>query len=546
MQKSKNTGRKYKFNLRMCKNLSVIDFFLLIIAMLVTVSVFIGALASVLKPERMTQLGDKTFELEELNNKLTDSQLNSKYVIDLQSDNLVVDVEDLALNLRDYNIKLNLDDFENSINFRDSDSDVIVDNTEELKLYTVDDFDEYTYITYANKDMTKFIELAIFSDFPENFDISIFGLSENDLVSISENSSKDEDADAVNHSAGKNAGYSKADEVDKADTNAVDKADTNAVDKADTVGGNSNHSVAKYDADSKLGTSETADNSGYNEICITNTISVKSEDTYMALTNLYNQGYMFISFTGFDNIPEIEKMADVNTPENAVSSRQIMTAEQAEPTPTPTFEDNNRSKTGEFLDNLKSRLEWTRLDTDKDIEIAGLGVFNISDIKDTNTVENSNATENQKKSLFYSSKDGLIRICDSDSSKVYFRIGSITNLNTGANLNKLVETDYPNMYKDINFVSKSEVGYGVMTVMTDAGMYVFKASDEIYSLDEISNMLINWLGITQDSPKLVTSDYVIDELSRVMDNDKIDELEDDLNSSESSYSVENSENTESN
>lgn len=538
MQKSKNTGRKYKFNLRMCKNLSVIDFFLLIIAMLVTISVFISALASVLKPERITQLNDKTFELDELNNKLTDSQLNSKYVIGLQSDNLVVDVEDLALNLRDYNIKLNLDDFENSINFRDHESDVIVDSTEELKLYTVDDFDEYTYITYANQDMTKFIELAIFSDFPENFDISVFGLSESDLVSISENSSKDENADAVNHSAGENAGYSKAVEVDKADTNAVDKADT--------VGGNSNHSVAKYDADSKLGTSETADNSGYNEICITNTISVKSGDTYMALTNLYNQGYMFISFTGFDNVPEIEKIADVNTPENAVSSRQTMTAEQAEPTPTPTIEDNNRSKTGEFLDNLKNRLEWTRLDTDKEIEVAGLGVFNISDIKDTNTVENSNATENQRKSLFYSSKDGLIRICDSDSSKVYFRIGSITNPNTGANLNKLVETDYPNMYKDINFVSKSEVGYGVITVMTDAGMYVFKASDEIYSVDDISNMLINWLGITQDSPKLVTSDYVMDELSRVMDNDKIDELEDDLNSSESSDNVENSENTENN
>lgn len=528
MQKSKNTGRKYKFNLRMCKNLSVIDFFLLIIAMLVTISVFIAALASVLKPERVTQLEDKTFELDELNNKLTDSQLSSKYVIGLQSDNLVVDVEDLALNLRDYNIKLNLDDFENSINFRDSESNVIVDSTEELKLYTVDDFDEYTYITYANQDMTKFIELAIFSDFPENFDISIFGLSDSDLVSISENSSEAEDADAVNHSAGKNAGYSKADTVDK----------------DDTVGGNSNHSVAKYDANSKSGTSETADSSGYNEICITNTISVKSGDTYMALTNLYNQGYMFISFTGFDNIPEIEKIADVNTPETAVSSRQIMTAEQAEPTPTPTVEDNNRSKTGEFLDNLKSRLEWTRIDTDKEIEIAGLGVFNISDIKDTNTVENSNATESQKKSLFYSSKDGLIRICDSDSSKVYFRIGSITNPNTGANLNKLVETDYPNMYKDINFVSKSEVGYGVITVMTDAGMYVFKASDEIYSVDEISNMLINWLGITQDSPKLVTSDYVMDELSRVIDNDKIDELEDDLNSSESSGNVENSENTE--
>lgn len=524
MQKSKNTGRKYKFNLRMCKNLSVIDFFLLIIAMLVTISVFIGALANILKPERMTQLDDKTFELDELNNKLRDSQLNSKYVIGLQSDNLVVDVEDLALNLRDYNIKLNLNDFENSINFRYNESDVIVDSTEELKLYTVDDFDEYTYITYANQDMTKFIELAIFSDFPENFDISVFGLSDSDLVNISENYSKDEDADAVNHSAGENAGYSKADEVDK----------------TDTVGGNSNHSVAKYDADSKLGTSETADNSGYNEICITNTISVKSGDTYMALTNLYNQGYMFISFTGFDNIPEIEKIDGVNTPENAVSSRQTMTAEQAEPTPTPTIEDNNRSKTGEFLNNLKNRLEWTRLDTDKEIEIAGLGVFNISDIKDANTVENSDTTENQRKSLFYSSKDGLIRICDSDSSKVYFRIGSITNPNTGANLNKLVETDYPNMYKDINFVSESEVGYGVITVMTDAGMYVFKASDEIYSVDEISNMLINWLGITQDSPKLVTSDYVMDELSRVMDNDKIDELEDSLNSSESS------ENTESN
>lgn len=538
MQKSKNTGRKYKFNLHMCKNLSVIDFFLLIIAMLVTVSVFIGALASMLKPERITQLEYKTFELDELNNKLTDSQLNSKYVIGLQSDNLVVDVEDLALNLRDYNIKLNLNDFENSINFRDSESDVIVDSTEELKLYTVDDFDEYTYITYANQDMTKFIELAIFSDFPENFDISIFGLNESDLVNISGNSGEDDNADAVNHSAGKDAGYSKAD--------GVDKADTNAVDKADTVGGNSNHSVAKYDADSKLGTSETADNSDYNEICITNTISVKSGDTYMALTNLYNQGYMFISFTGFDSIPEIEKIADVNTPENAVISRQTMTAEQAEPTPTPTIEDNNRSKTGEFLDNLKSSLEWTRLDTDKEIEIAGLGVFNISDIKDTNTVEDSNATESQRKSLFYSSKDGLIRICDSDSSKVYFRIGSITNPNTGANLNKLVETDYPNMYKDINFVSKSEVAYGVMTVMTDAGMYVFKASDEIYSVDEISNMLINWLGITQDSPKIVTSDYVMDELSRVMDDDKIDELEDDLNSSESSDNVENSENTESN
>lgn len=484
MQKSKNTGKKYKINLRTVKNISVIDFLMLIVAVILTVAVFILTMLKIFDVSGNKQIDEDSFKVNELTKKVNDTVLYSNYNVNLVNDNMIVDVSDIALNLRNYSVKLNLKDFENSINTVTNKSIYNNDSSDVLKLYTVDDFDEYAYVTYTNSDETKFVELAIFSDFPENFDLSVFGISDE---ALSDN--KDDEVADANHSA---------QEVDSSSIASSEETDIS-----------SDHSTQTAES-----SKPTISDKDYKNICITNTIAVKSGDTYMALTNLYDQGYMFISLTGFDNIPVVKD--DMATGENALSSLGDDASD----------EDINRYKTGELLRNLEDSLEWSRVDSDKKINIAGLGEYTVSDFE---TLTDNDDDTCQKESLFYSSKDGLIRICDSESSKVYFRMGSVTNLNTGMNLNKLVETDYPNVYKDINFGSESETGYGVMTVMTDSGMYVFKASDEVYSIEDISNKLINWLGITVDDKKIITSNYVMNELSEVMDTDKIDELENELN-----------------
>lgn len=483
MQKSNNNGKKYSINLREIKNLSIIDFLMLTVAVILTVTVFILTMLKIFNISGDKQLGGDSFKVNELTEKVTDTAVFSNYNVNLMNDNMIVDVSDIALKLRHYSVELDLENFENSINTVSNKSIDNNDSSDVLKLYTIDDFDEYAYVTYTNSDETKFVELAIFSDFPDDFDLSTFGISDEEL----DDNEDDKIVDA-NHSS-------------------QETESSNTVNSDEYTG--SDHSVQTSES-SRPGIPDE----GYKDICITNTISVKSGDTYMALTNLYNQGYMFISLTGFDNIPVVKNSRA--TGESAINALGEDASE----------EDINRYKTGELLRNLEDSLEWSRVDTDKKISIAGLGEYAVSDFE---TLTDNGDDAYQNKSLFYSSKDGLIRICDSDSSKIYFRMSSVTNLNTGMNLNKLVETDYPNVYKDINFDSKSEAGYGVMTVMTNSGMYVFKASDEVYNVDDVSNKLISWLGITVDDKKIITSNYVMNELSKVMDTDKIDDIENELN-----------------
>lgn len=451
-----------KSSIKNLKHLLILDVFMMIVSIIMLVCVFVQCVLSLLFEGNGSagKIGNKNLEVDELMRKLRDTPVNSEYIVDLENDNLIVNVKTVATRLRKYGLCISLSDFEAFINSDLGSSMENVDSSEKLELYTVDDFDEYLYVTYSTEDMSKFVEFAIFSDFPENFNKSVFGLEDKDTDDVS---------------------------------SQVEKANA---------------------------TSESAEN--YSDIELTDNVVVKSNDTYMCLTNLYDQGYLFISFTGFDNIPNVEDFTQANI-ETATSESSEYESDETD------INILNMNKTARML---KNSIIWSKSDDKVDklftiadyynVGLSSLSIGNESDIQNDGLTED---VENQDKAVFYSSKDNLIRVCDNESSKVYFRIGSVTNPNAGVNLNRIIETEYPNLYKDVNFDDASNVGYGIATLMTKQGMYVFNTSDEVASVSEVLNGIVDWLNISTDDEVIVTSDYISDELTDVMDAEEIAEIE---------------------
>lgn len=129
--------------------------------------------ASISDNNKNSQLTSKNIEVSIPVDQMSDTNIDSEYKLNLVDNSLVINPETLV-NVGD-NIKTILD--VNKLN------NIVHTVDDTLSLYTVDDLSDYSYITYSNEDMSKFIEITIMSKIPDAFDMSIFGLDNIDADS---------------------------------------------------------------------------------------------------------------------------------------------------------------------------------------------------------------------------------------------------------------------------------------------------------------------------------------------------------------------------
>lgn len=120
-----------------------------------------------------SQLTSKNIEVSIPVDQMSDTDIDSEYKLNLVDNSLVINPKTLV-NVGD-NIKTIVD--VNKLN------NIVHTVDDTLSLYTVDDLSDYSYITYSNEDMSKFIEITIMSKIPDAFDMSIFGLDNIDADS---------------------------------------------------------------------------------------------------------------------------------------------------------------------------------------------------------------------------------------------------------------------------------------------------------------------------------------------------------------------------
>lgn len=129
--------------------------------------------ASISDNNKNSQLTSKNIEVSIPVDQMSDADIDSEYKLNLVDNSLVINPETLV-NVGD-NIKTIVD--VNKLN------NIVHTVDDTLSLYTVDDLSDYSYITYSNEDMSKFIEITIMSKIPDAFDMSIFGLDNIDVDS---------------------------------------------------------------------------------------------------------------------------------------------------------------------------------------------------------------------------------------------------------------------------------------------------------------------------------------------------------------------------
>lgn len=129
--------------------------------------------ASISDNSKNSQLTSKNIEVSIPVDQMSDTDIDSEYKLNLVDNSLVINPETLV-NVGD-NIKTIVD--VNKLN------NIVHTVDDTLSLYTVDDLSDYSYITYSNEDMSKFIEITIMSKIPDAFDMSIFGLDNIDTDS---------------------------------------------------------------------------------------------------------------------------------------------------------------------------------------------------------------------------------------------------------------------------------------------------------------------------------------------------------------------------
>lgn len=129
--------------------------------------------ASISDNNKNSQLTSKNIEVSIPVDQMSDTDIDSEYKLTLVDNSLVINPETLV-NVGD-NIKTIVD--VNKLN------NIVHTVDDTLSLYTVDDLSDYSYITYSNEDMSKFIEITIMSKIPDAFDMSIFGLDNIDADS---------------------------------------------------------------------------------------------------------------------------------------------------------------------------------------------------------------------------------------------------------------------------------------------------------------------------------------------------------------------------
>lgn len=104
--------------------------------------------------------------------------------------------------------------------------------------------------------------------------------------------------------------------------------------------------------------------------------------------------------------------------------------------------------------------------------------------------------------LLYSTSQNMIDLYNMDSKEVKVFITRMNNQYLGNVPDKLIATEYPNVYLDCGFRNNADFGYGGFAVMTNVGMIYFKISESVENPEQFKEEIINWLGVSTDDEKI--------------------------------------------
>lgn len=362
--------------------------------------------ASISDNDKNSQLSSKNIEVTIPVDQMSDTDINSEYKLNLVDNSLVINPETLV-NVGD-NIKTIVD--VNKLN------NIVHTVDDTLSLYTVDDLNDYSYITYSNEDMSKFIEITIMSKIPDAFDMSIFGLG-----NMAEDSDKKlviSDAMIVNTD------------------NTIQALDSiyNSGYVFVSMSGNLNI----LGAENMVSSSETAESASYSEMRdFLNKIKlslkfVESSDKNIDFS-VENQKTLTV-----EDLDKLRKM--VGHSDEDISFEKAVVSESSS-------EQGCETSTGE--DAAEQPVETST---------------------NENAVSNS---KNLKYGVYLSTTDSVLRILDTSDNSIYLKIyGNKASEDSVASIDDMVETVYPNVYINTN---TNEIGI----VIGDSGMYILKPAENI-------------------------------------------------------------------
>ena len=142
---------------------------LLLSILMLVLTIIVGVFevyAAVSDKDSSEKLESKNLKVSIPVDQMSDTNIDSKYRLDLVDNSLVI-VPETVVNIGD-SIKtvVDINKISNIVHTIDND----------MSLYTVDDLNDYSYLTYSNDDMSEFIEITVMSKIPDAFDLSAFGI----------------------------------------------------------------------------------------------------------------------------------------------------------------------------------------------------------------------------------------------------------------------------------------------------------------------------------------------------------------------------------
>lgn len=360
---------------------------------------------SISDSNKNSQLTSKNIEVTIPVDQMSDTDINSEYKLNLVDNSLVINPETLV-NVGD-NIKTVVD--VNKLN------NIVHTVDDTLSLYTVDDLNDYSYITYSNEDMSKFIEITIMSKIPDAFDMSIFGLD-----------NVDEDSD-------KKLAISDAMIVNTDNTIQALDSIYNSGYVFVSMSGNLNI----LGSENMVSSSETAESASYSEMRdFLNKIKlslkfVESSDKNIDFS-VENQKTLTI-----DDLDKLRKTIKHSSED--ISSEKAVVAESSSEQTGETSTDENATE----------------------------------QIDEASTDESADSSKSLEYGVYLSTTDSVLRILDTSDNSIYLKIyGNKASEDSVASIDDMVETVYPNVYINTN---TNEIGI----VIGESGMYILKPAENI-------------------------------------------------------------------
>lgn len=148
-----------------------------------------------------------------------------------------------------------------------------------------------------------------------------------------------------------------------------------------------------------------------------------------------------------------------------------------------------------FVKSLRDSIVFSKGDANNNyINLREFGRLNVNNL--TEVTGNSG--------ILYKKSDGMICINNPAERKVKVFISYMGNQLLGNVGEKLIPTEYNNVYVDYGWRNSADWGYRSFGIMTTEGMYYFKVGESVRYPDQFAQEIIDWLGIKKDDEKLET------------------------------------------